>query len=161
MDTVGNSLIKDIDIQEIISSLDGFYSYEMLAMHYCLTVRSRLQGQAVLVLKEALEERAEESFGHAKMLSERIGQLGEAVTGDPGRFVEISPISRFKPPVKYSEVGVVLVYILEHLRVIIRAYGEFLEGIKDKDVVTYHEVLGVLKDHIKHEAEIESFLNES
>ena len=46
MGTAGNSLTKDIDIQEIISTLDSFYAYEMLVMHFCLAMHIRLEGQA-------------------------------------------------------------------------------------------------------------------
>ncbi len=34
MGTVGTSLIKDIDVQDIISTLDSFHAYEMVAMHF-------------------------------------------------------------------------------------------------------------------------------
>ena len=158
MGTAGNSLIKDIDIQEIISTLDSFYAYEIVVMHFCLAMHNRLEGQATVALSEPLEQKAEESLSHAKELAERIGQLGGVVTGDPSRFVEISPIKRFSLPTSNSDVGEILSYVLEQLRPAIKAYGEFLERIKDKDMVTYYEVLGVLRDHIKSEADIEATL---
>ena len=80
------------------------------------------------------------------------------MTGDPSRFVEIAPIQRFSLPTSNSDVGEILSYVLEQLRPAIKVYGEFLDRIKDKDMVTYHDVLGVLQDHIKGEADIEAVL---
>ena len=158
METAGNSLLKDIDIQEIISALDSFYAYEMIVMHFCLAIHNRLEGQATVAVSEPLEQKAEESQSHAKELGERIAQLGGVVTGDPSRFVEISAIQRFSLPTSNSDVGEILSYILEQLRPAIKAYGEFLGRIRDKDMVTYNDVLGVLQDHIKSEADIEAIL---
>lgn len=115
--------------------------------------------EAALVLSDPLKQKAEESLGHAKEIGERIGQLGGAVTGDPSRFVEISPLQRFALPSSNSDVGVILAYILEQIRPAIKAYGGFLERIRDKDVLTYHEIVEILQDHIKSEAEIEASLS--
>ena len=71
MGAIGNSLIKGIDTQEVINKLDSFYAYEMLAMHFNLAVHNRLEGQAALVLDDVLNEKAEESLGHAKTLADR------------------------------------------------------------------------------------------
>ena len=158
MGAVGNTLIKGIDTQEVINKLDSFYAYEMLAMHFNLAVHNRLEGQAAVVLDEVLDQKAEESLRNAKTLAERIAQLGGAVTGDPTRFVDVSPIERFSLPPSNTDVGKILSYVLEQVRLGIRAYGEFLEGIRDKDDVTYIEVWGLLKSHIKNEADIEAVL---
>ena len=158
MGAIGNTLIKGIDTQEVINKLDSFYAYEMLAMHFNLAVHNRLEGQAAIVLDEMLTEKAEESLGHAKKLAERIAQIGGAVTGDPSRFVDVSPIERFSLPPSNSDVGAILSYILEQVRLGIRAYSEFLDGIREKDAVTYFEVLEVLKSHIKNEADIVAVL---
>ena len=158
MGAIGNSLIKGIDTQEVINKLDSFYAYEMLAMHFNLAVHNRLEGQAALVLDDVLNEKAEESLGHAKTLADRIGQLGGAVTGDPTQFVDVSPIERFSLPPSNSDVGRILSYILEQVRLAIRAYGEFLDGIREKDAVTYFEVVKVLQSHITNESDIEAVL---
>ena len=80
------------------------------------------------------------------------------MTGDPTQFVDISPIERFSLPPSNSDVGRILSYILEQVRLAIRAYGEFLDGIREKDAVTYFEVLKVLQSHIINESDIEAVL---
>ncbi|MFQ5796299.1 MAG: ferritin-like domain-containing protein [Candidatus Bipolaricaulia bacterium] len=159
MGTVGSSLIKGIDKQEIINALDSFHAYELVVMHWYLAVHNRLEGQAALVLGEMFEGEAEESLGHAKKFAARVAQLGGAVTGDPSRFVEISPLDRFSLPSSNSDVKEILSQAVEGERLAIKAYSEFLEQVKDKDVVTYYEVLEVLKDEIEHEDEIETILS--
>ena len=158
MGAAGKSLIKGIDVQQIVTTLDSFHAYEMLAMHFNYAVQNRLEGQALVVLAEELGEKADEALRHAKKLAERIAQLGGVATGDPTRFVEISPIERFGLPASNSEVGVILSYILEQERRAIRAYGDFLELIQNKDMLTFQLCLEILKDKIKTEDDIESVL---
>ncbi len=158
MGTVGTSLIKDIDVQDIISTLDSFHAYEMVAMHFNFALQNRLAGQALIVLNQELEEKAKEALEHARKLADRIAQLGGAVTGDPSKFVELSHIGRFTLPTDTSGVPEILSYILEQERPAIRAYGEFLGRINDKDIVTYQLGLEILKDKIRTEDEIEAAL---
>jgi ferritin-like protein len=113
MGSTGISLIKGIDIQEIIDTLDSFHAQSWVAMHFSLALKNRLEGQAAFLLSKELEEKAQESMKHAKKLAERITDLGGAETGDPTEFVMLSPLKRFSMPSSTSEVKVILSYILE------------------------------------------------
>jgi bacterioferritin len=95
---------------------------------------------------------------HAKKLAERIADLGGTDTGDPTEFVMLSPLKRFSMPSSNSDVKVILSYILEQEQTIIRAYGEFLHRIRDKDEITYHVLREILEDEVRRESEIESVL---
>src|SRR5215207_10044773 len=158
MGSAGNSLIKGIDVQEIIDTLDIFHALSWVVVLFSLALKNRLEGQAAFLLSKELEDKAQESTKHAKKLAERIAELGGTETGDPTEFVMLSPLKRFSMPSSNSNVNEKLSYILEQEQSIIRTYGDFLHRIKDKDDVTYHVLREILEDEVKRESEIESVL---
>ena len=159
MRSVGNSLIRGIDVQEIIDVLDSFHAQSWVVVHFSLALKNRLEGQAAFLLSKELENKAQESTKHAKKLAERIAELGGTETGDPTEFVMLSPLKRFSMPSSSSDVKVILSYILEREQFIIRTYGEFLHRIRDKDDITYHVIREILEDEVRRESEIESILS--
>ena len=159
MGSAGNSLIKGIDVQEIIDALDSFHAQSWVVVHFSLGLKNRLEGQAAaFLLSKELEDKAQESMKHAKKLAERIGELGGTETGDPTEFVMLSPLKRFSMPSSTSDVKVILSYILEQEQTIIRKYGDFMIKIRDKDDLTYHLLREILEDEIRRESEIESVI---
>jgi bacterioferritin len=158
MRSAGNSLIKGIEVQEIIDTLDRFHAQSWVVVHFSLALKNRLEEQAAFLLSKELEEKAEESMKHAKKLAERIAELGGTETGDPTEFVMLSPLKRFSMPSSNSDVNIILSYILEQEQTIIRAYGEFLHRIRDKDDITYHVIREILEEEVRRESEIESIL---
>jgi ferritin-like protein len=148
-------LIKGITVDEIARLLDSLYAYEMVAMHYSLAVLNRLEGQASIVLEDAFEKKIKQSFEHARTIADRIGQLGGAITADPSLLVEIAPTKDFTLPKSNADVREILSHTLQQLQVGIRAYDGVLSQLKDKDEVTYHLLLDVVRDHIDSEDEIE------
>src|ERR671920_121610 len=138
MGSAGNSLIKGIDIQEIIDALDSFHAQSWVVVHFSLGLKNRLEGQAAaFLLSKELEDKAQESMKHAKKLAERVAELGGTETADPTEFVMLSPLKRFSMPSSNSNVNVILSYILEMEQYMIKTYSDFLHGIKDKDDITY------------------------
>lgn len=158
MGSAGNSLIKGIEVQEVIDTLDSFHALSWVVVHFSLGLKNRLEGQAAFLLSKELEEKAQESMKHAKKLAERIAELGGIETADPTEFVMLSPLKRFSMPSSNSNVNEILSYILELERSILRTYGDFLHRIRDKDDVTYHTLREILEDEIRRESEIESIL---
>jgi bacterioferritin len=158
MGSAGNSLIKGIDIQEIIDSLDSFHALSWVVVLFSLGLKNRLQGQAAFLLSKELEDKAQESMKHAEKLAERIAELGGIETADPTEFVMLSPLKRFSMPSSNSNVNEILSYILELEQSIIRTYDDFLNRIRDKDDITYHTLLEILEDEIRRESEIEAVL---
>ena len=158
MGRAGNSLIKGIEVQEIIDALDSFHALSWVVTLFSLGLKNRLEGEAVFLLSKELEDKARESMKHAKKLAERIAELGGTETADPTEFVMLSPLKRFSMPSSNSNVNVILSYILELEQSMIRTYGDFLHGIKDKDDITYHVLREILEDEIRQESEIESVL---
>lgn len=159
MGSAGNSLIKGVEVQEIIDTLDSFHALSWVVVHFSLGLKNRLEGQAAaFLLSKELEDKAQESMKHAKKLAERIAELGGTETADPTEFVMLSPLKRFSMPSSNSNVNEILSYILELEQSIIRICGDFLHRIRDKDDVTYHVVREILEDEIRLESELESVL---
>src|SRR5215216_1026631 len=126
METVGADLVKGLDVEEVVERLDSFYSYNMVVVQFCRAMENRLEGQASFLLGDELEEVAEEALSAAKMLSNRIGELGGEITADPSLLVERSPLPAFSMPESNSEVGVILEHVCERVRTIGREYGAVL-----------------------------------
>ncbi len=158
MGRAGNSLIKGIEVQEIIDTLDSFHALSRVVALFSFGLKNRLEGQAAFLLSKELEEKAQESMKHAKKLAERIAELGGTETADPTEFVMLSPLKRFSMPSSTSDVKVILSYILEQEQTIIRKYGDFMIKIRDKDDLTYHLLREILEDEIRRESEIESVI---
>jgi bacterioferritin len=158
MGSAGNSLIKGIEVQEVIDTLDSFHALSWVVALFSHGLKNRLEGQAAFLLSKELEDRAQESTKHAKKLAERIAELGGTETADPTEFVMLSPLKRFSMPSSNSNINEILSHILELEQSIIRAYGDFLHRIRDKDDVTYHALREILEDEIRRESEIESVL---
>jgi bacterioferritin len=158
MGSAGNSLIKGIEVQELIDTLDSFHAHSWAVALFSLGLKNRLEGQAAFLLSKELEDKAQESMKHAEKLAERIAELGGTETADPTEFVMLSPLKRFSMPRSNSNINEILSHILELQRSIIRTYGDFLHRIRDNDDVTYHVIRGILEDEIRRESEIESVL---
>jgi bacterioferritin len=154
--SAGNSLIKGIEVEEIIDTLDSFHALSRVVALFSFGLKNRLEGQAALLLSKELEDKAQESMKHAKKLAERIAELGGTETADPTEFVMLSPLKRFSMPSSNSDVKVILSYILEQEQTIIRKYGDFMIKIRDKDDLTYHLLREILEDEIRRESEIEA-----
>jgi bacterioferritin len=159
MGTAGNALIKGMDVQELMDTLDGYYCYYVRALHWTHAVLNRLEGQAALVLTDELEEVAEQCLKNATAIAERIGELGGAVTGDPTHVVARSPAGAFSLPSSNSDVGAILGYALEQTRAIIGAYGECLDRTRGKDELTHRLVLKLLQQEVTHETDLEAALD--
>ena len=158
MGKAGVGLIKGIDVEEIVDTLDSYYCYNLVVMHFSHALRNRLEGQAAFLLGDELEENAEQGLKAAKKLADRIGDLGGVVSADPTQFVERSPLEEFSLPGSNSEVGVILGFVLERIRMIIGEYGAFLERVRGRDEISHLLVLDLLKEQVARESEIEAAL---
>jgi ferritin-like protein len=158
MGKAGVGLIKGIDVEEIVDRLDSYYCYNLVVMHFSYALHNRLEGQAAYLLGNELEENAEQSLKAARKLADRIGELDGAVSADPTLFVERSPLGEFSLPASNSEVGIILGFVLERIRMIIGEYEAFLERVRGRDEISYLLVLDLLKEQVARESEIEAAL---
>ena len=158
MGTAGINLVRNVEVKDVVRSLDRFYCYNLAVMHWAEALANRLEGPAAFLLGSELEEVAEHSHAAAKALADRSGDLGGAVTADPGQLVERSPLAEFSLPGSFSDVGTILRYAAGQVRVIIGDYGAFLDRVRGNDELSYRLVLGLLGDEVHREAEIEAAL---
>jgi len=158
MGKAGIGLIEGIDVEEIVATLDSYYCYNLVVVHFSHALHNRLEGQAAYLLGDELEENAEQSLKAARGLADRIGELGSEVTADPTLFVERSPLGEFSLPASTSEVGVILGFVLERIRMIIGEYAASLERVRGRDEISHLLVLNLLQEQVAREADIEAAL---
>ena len=158
MGKAGVGLIKGLDVEEIVATLDSYYCYNLVVMHFSHALHNRKEGQAAFLLGDEFEEIAVQSLEAARKLADRIGDLGGEVTADPTQFVERSPLGEFSLPASNSEVGIILSFVLGRIRMIVREYEAFLERIRGRDEISHLLLLDLLKEQVAREAEIEAAL---
>ena len=156
MGTTARSLIVGMDPDELVANLDGLHAYEMAAAHWTLAVQSRLEGMALVLLNEELGKRASAGLANAGKLADRIAQLGGAPTGDPTRFMELSPVEAFNLPANCADIPTILASALAYERVFVDSYWRLCSRVREADPVTYDDLLHLLKDHVKREADLEA-----
>ena len=75
---------SDLAVHDVIDALDGFYCHNVIAALWADAVATRLEGMAVYLLSDEIGEVAEQARAAARRLAGRIGDLGGAITADPG-----------------------------------------------------------------------------
>jgi bacterioferritin len=155
--TAGVDIVR-VDVKDILRTLDSFYCYNLVVMHWARAVANRLEGPARFLLTSELQEAAAGAPHAADELADRIGDLEGTVTADPTHFVDRSPITEFALPNSNSDVAVILGYALRHIRSIIGEYQTFLDQVRGKDDLSHHLVVGLLGQEVHHEAEITAAL---
>jgi ferritin-like protein len=133
----------DIDA-EVVGALDSFYCHNHVAALWADAVANRLEGLAIYLLSDELPEVADDARAAARRLADRIGDLGGAVTGDPGQLVDRAPGDiEFAIP-DCSDPRAIVSYAVRRMDVIIAAYQEFLDKVRGRDDVSFALVVGLL-----------------
>ena len=157
MGTVGNSLIVGTTPGEIREALLGFYAHEQITAQMMRASALRLAGPSEVLLKDAINGFLADADRHAGVLAGRIARLGGDIPGDPSRFAALAPSGSGDAP-DPNDLTAFAGFVLERERAAIRFYAAFLDGIRDKDRITWVELFGILKFHVEMEDEIESFI---
>ena len=74
----------DLAVHDVIDALDSFYCHNVIAALWADAVANRLEGMAIYLLSDEIPEVAEHARAAARRLAGRIGDLGGAITADPG-----------------------------------------------------------------------------
>src|SRR5215813_771577 len=77
---------RGLNVNEVIGVLDGFYCFNVSVALWADAVANRLAGPALYLLADELAEVAEDARTASARLAARIGDLGGAVTAEPGKF---------------------------------------------------------------------------
>ena len=157
MGMVGNSLIRGTTPQEVSGKLLGFYAHEQITAQMMRAAALRLAGKSELFLRDAINRFLADAETHSGALAERIARRGGNIPGDPSRFAELAPSGPAEAP-DPNDMDAFAKFLLERERAAIRFYGAFLDDIRDKDQITWFEVLDILKYHADMEDEIQTFI---
>lgn len=154
MARVGNSIIKGLEINEIIALLNKAYADEWLAYYQYFTQAKVVKG----IMKDAaiteLTEHATDELRHANMVADRILQLGGTPILSPKDWFTQSSCGYEEP--KDFDVVSLLEDSIKGEQCAISVYSELADMTKDKDIVTYDIVSEILADEVEHEEDLQS-----
>jgi ferritin-like protein len=153
MGQAGNALIAGVDAAAVARELDGLYCWHLLAVHWSLAVSNRLEGQALFLLSQELDEVVDQNLASARKLADRVAELGEAATGDPRRLVSGAGRDGFDLP-DGGDLAGILAAALTAVRETIDAYGAALEATAG-DELTRRLLLSLLRHEVARESDLE------
>ena len=157
MGTKGLSLIK-LDVNSLIEKLNSALADEWLAYYQYWVGAKVIRGAMKDAAMAELNEHAADELRHAEMLSERIIQLGGTPILDPKEWSEKSGCGYMAPT--DPAVMKILEQNVKGEQCAIEAYNNLAEFTKDKDAITYHIVLEILKDEVEHEDDLQSLMED-
>ncbi len=150
----GNSIIKGIEISEIITLLNKAYADEWLAYYQYFIEAKVIKG----IMKDAaiaeLTQHATDELRHANMVADRILQLGGTPLLNPKDWFTHTNCGYEEP--KAFDVVKILEDSIKGEQCAISVYSNLVELTKDKDIVTYDIVSEILADEVEHEEDLQA-----
>ena len=150
----GNSIIKGIEISEIVTVLNKAYADEWLAYYQYFIEAKVIKG----IMKDAaiaeLTQHAADELRHANMVADRILQLGGTPLLHPKEWFSHTNCGYAEP--KDFDVVSILEDSIKGEQCAISIYSQLAEMTKDKDIVTYDIVSEILADEVEHEEDLQS-----
>ena len=150
----GNSIIKGIEINEIITLLNKAYADEWLAYYQYFIEAKVIKG----IMKDAaiaeLTQHATDELRHANMVADRILQLGGTPLLNPKDWFTHTNCGYEEP--KAFDVVKILEDSIKGEQCAISVYSNLAELTKDKDIVTYDIVSEILADEVEHEEDLQA-----
>ena len=150
----GNSIIKELEISEIISVLNKAYADEWLAYYQYFIEAKVIKG----IMKDAaiaeLTEHATDELRHANMIADRILQLGGTPLLNPQDWFSHSNCGYAEP--KDFDVVSILEDSIKGEQCAISIYSKLVDMTRNKDIVTYDIVSEILADEVEHEEDLQS-----
>jgi len=154
----GNSIIKGIEISEIITVLNKAYADEWLAYYQYFIEAKVIKG----IMKDAaiaeLEQHATDELRHANMVADRILQLGGTPLLNPQEWFTHTNCGYEEP--KDFDVVSILEDSIKGEQCAITVYSQIAEMTKDKDIVTYDIISSILADEVEHEEDLQALYDD-
>jgi len=154
----GNSIIKGIEISDIITELNKAYADEWLAYYQYFIEAKVIKG----IMKDAaiveLQQHAADELRHANMVSDRILQLGGTPLLNPKEWFTHTNCGYEEP--KDFDVVSILEDSIKGEQCAISVYSQLAEMTKDKDIVTYDIVSSILADEVEHEEDLQALYDD-
>lgn len=150
----GNSIIKGLEINEIITTLNKAYADEWLAYYQYFIEAKVIKG----IMKDAaiaeLTQHANDELRHANMVADRILQLGGTPLLNPQEWFTHTNCG-YKEPKEFDVVAI-LEDSIKGEQCAISVYSQLADMTKDKDIVTYDIVSEILADEVEHEEDLQA-----
>ena len=148
----GNSIIKGIEVSELIRLLNKAYADEWLAYYQYYIEEKVVKG----IMKDAaiaeLQQHAADELRHADMVAQRILQLGGTPLLSPKEWFTQTNCGYEEP--KDFDVAAILEDAIKGEQCAISTYSELAEMTREKDIVTYDLVSRILADEVEHEEDL-------
>ncbi len=152
MATRGNSIIKGVEIDEVINLLNRAYADEWLAYYQYYIESKVVKG----IMKDAaiaeLDQHAADELRHAGMVADRIIQLGGTPILHPKEWFEKTNCGYDAP--NDFDVLKILEDAIKGEQCAIGVYSQIAELTHGKDIVTYDLVSQILADEVEHEEDL-------
>jgi len=150
----GNSIIKGLEINEIITVLNKAYADEWLAYYQYFIEAKVIKG----IMKDAaiaeLQQHAADELRHANMVADRILQLGGTPLLNPQEWFTHTNCGYEEP--KDFDVVSILEDSIKGEQCAISIYSELVDMTRNKDIVTYDIVSAILSDEVEHEEDLQA-----
>ena len=154
----GNSIIKGVEISEVITLLNKAYADEWLAYYQYFIQAKIIKG----IMKDAaiveLTEHANDELRHANMVADRILQLGGTPLLNPKDWFTQTNCGYEEP--KDFDVVSLLEDSIKGEQCAISTYSNIADIVKDKDIITYNIVSEILADEVEHEEDLQALHND-
>lgn len=147
--------IVEIDVNEVIKDLNSAYADEWLAHYQYFLYAQVMQGMDAEQLKEKLEIQSTDEMNHAKILLNRILELGGKPTTDLN---SASTCGFSPPPDDPHDLNSIIELVLKGERCAIEKYNNLAKKYHMKDLVTHEIFEDFLKDEVSDEEDWENFL---
>jgi bacterioferritin len=158
MARVGNSIIKGIEVDEIITMLNKAYADEWLAYYQYFIESKVVKG----LMKDAaiveLNQHAADELRHATMIADRILQLGGTPILHPQEWFTQTNCGYDAP--KDFDVVKILEDAIKGEQCAIRTYSNIVETTRNKDIVTYDLISSILGDEVEHEEDLQTLYDD-
>lgn len=150
----GNSIIKGVEISEVITLLNKAYADEWLAYYQYFIEAKVIKG----IMKDAaiaeLNQHANDELRHANMVADRILQLGGTPLLNPKDWFTHTNCGYEEP--KDFDVVAILEDSIKGEQCAISTYSNIADIVKDKDIITYNIVSEILADEVEHEEDLQA-----
>ena len=152
MARVGNSIIKGIEVEELVKLLNKAYADEWLAYYQYYIEEKVITG----IMKDAaiaeLNQHAQDELRHADMIANRIMQLGGTPLLNPKEWF-IHTNCGYEEP-KDFDILSILDDAIKGEQCAIKTYSGILDITRNKDIITYDIVSQILADEVEHEEDL-------
>jgi bacterioferritin len=152
MARVGNSIIKGIEVKEVIDLLNRAYADEWLAYYQYYIEEKVVKGLMKDAAIAELRQHAADELRHADMVAQRILQLGGTPLLNPKEWFTHTNCGYEEP--KDFDVVAILEDAIKGEQCAIKTYSEILDITRNKDIVTYDIISQILADEVEHEEDL-------